>query len=129
MNFKSALTLGCFEKGGEATDSGAKPAKPCLQQYLNPANYIEDDVLFIALHVVGPRFSLSRPADRTSLGLAQAFRASHLIQVNIMGILAQPGVSYTHISGVLLSLSLLKFSTPTLNSSMGFLKVLLTHLQ
>lgn len=83
-------------------------------------------VLFIILHVVGFRFSLGRPADRTSLGLAQAFHASHLIRVNIP---AQPGVSWTYISGILLTLSLLKFSTPTLNSSMGFLKVLLTHLQ
>ena len=35
------------------------------------------------LHVVG--FSLNGPAGRTTLGLAQAFRASRLIGVNIFG--------------------------------------------
>ena len=39
-------------------------------------------VLFIILDVVGSRFSLSRPAACISLGLAQAFRVSHLIRVN-----------------------------------------------
>jgi hypothetical protein len=100
----------------------------------NPVSYIDEfstlavrlAVLFIILHVVGFRSSLSRSADRIPLGLAQTFRASHLIRVNTP---AQPGVSYTYISGILLTLSLLKFSTPTLNGSLGFLKVLLTHLQ
>jgi hypothetical protein len=48
---------------------------------------------------------------------------------NTVNIPPQPGVSWTYISGILLTLSLLKFSTPTLNSSMRFLKVLFTHLQ
>jgi hypothetical protein len=119
-------------EGDEATDSGAKP---CLQR-LNPVSYMDDDslstlavrlaILFIILHVVGFRLSLSRSADRTSLGLAQAFRASHLIQVNRPG---STWVSYTYLSRILHTLSLLKLSTPTLNSSMGFLKVLLRHLQ
>ena len=90
MNPKTPLLLTFREKGD--TDSGAKP---CLQRqrYLNLVSYIDDDlfskfpvrlaVLFIILHVVG--LSLSRPAHRTSLSLAPAFRAGHLIRVIIPG--------------------------------------------